>query len=456
MKKKKTEYFVCSECGYDTTKWMGQCPECKAWNSFKEFKPGAVTSRSKVSSSLNAKSELVSLKDIEINTDVKMTTGISELDNVLGGGIVPGSLILLGGEPGIGKSTFLLQLSSKMSEYGKILYNNGEESSQQIKLRSVRLNVKDDNIFLLEQTGLDEIEHVFLDVQPLGAIVDSIQTVYRPEVQGLPGSLSQVKEGANLFLQLSKKKNIFIFLVGHVTKDGQIAGPKTLEHVVDVVLYLEGDKNSSFRILRSYKNRFGSTDEIGVFQMTAQGIEEVKNPSKYFIRDYDPEYAGATLAAIFEGSRPLLIEVQALVSSTHFSFPKRMVDGTDINKAHKLIAILEKVLGLILVQNDVYINITGGLKVKEPGLELALIMAVYSSFKKISQKKSIVYIGEVGLAGEIRGVPGIQHRINEAMKMGVDEVIVPIKNYQELSEKSRKDSKIKAVKNLKDVVELIS
>lgn len=456
MKKKKTEYFVCSECGYDTTKWMGQCPECKSWNSFKEFKPAGVTHRSGSTTSKLEKSELQSLKEIPANTETKLQTGISELDNVLGGGIVPGSLILLGGEPGIGKSTFLLQLSSKISEHGKIIYNNGEESSQQIKLRSSRLNINEDNIFLFEQTGLDEIEQIFIDNQPLGGVVDSIQTVYRPEVQGLPGSLTQVKEGANLFLNLSKKKNIFIFLVGHVTKDGQIAGPKTLEHVVDVVLYLEGDKNSSFRILRSYKNRFGSTDEIGVFQMTSGGIEEVKNPSKYFIRDYDPEYPGATLAAIFEGSRPLLIEVQALVSSTHFSFPKRMVDGTDINKAHKLIAILEKVLGLILVQNDVYINITGGLKVKEPGLELAMIMAIYSSFKKISKKKSIVYIGEVGLAGEIRGVPGIQHRINEAMKMGVDQIIVPVKNHQELSDKLLKEKKILPVKNLKDVIDLIN
>ncbi|GMT49274.1 MAG: DNA repair protein RadA [bacterium] len=447
---KKTSLFLCSECSYQTSKWLGRCPECGKWNTFSETAPSSIRSQNK---KLN-----VSLKDLsELTNEAKnkYQTGISEFDNVLGGGIVPGSLILLGGEPGIGKSTLLLQIVSHLSQYGPILYNNGEESAHQIKLRSQRLNLNENNIILLESTGLDEIESSMIQVQPVGAVIDSIQTVYRPEVQGLPGSLTQIKEGANLFLNLAKKRNIFIFLVGHVTKEGNIAGPKSLEHIVDVVLYLEGEKYDSFRILRTYKNRFGSTEEMGVFQMTEQGIQEVTNPSEHFIQDYNPKYPGTTLSAIHEGSRPLLVEVQALVSSTHFNFPRRMVDGTDVNKVHKLIAILEKALGILLVQSDVYVNIAGGLRVKEPGIELAILMAIWFSFKKKSYNKKILFIGEVGLAGEIRGVKGIRHRVNEAFKLGIDTILVPKKNSSELSSFTNKKT-LYYVASIHEVIEFVS
>lgn len=424
-KSDKNPKYICSECEHETGKWHGKCPQCDAWNSFSE-------STSFLKKSSNQTIVLHTLSEIPSIAEKRLQTGISEFDTILGGGIVPGSLILLGGEPGIGKSTFLLQVSERLSQYGSILYNSGEESAYQIKLRSDRLKIKEKNIFFLGETDLGEIEAGFSKVKPVGAIIDSIQTVYRPEIQGLPGSLTQVKEGANLFLNLSKKENISIFLVGHITKDGNIAGPKALEHMVDVVLYLEGDKQNSFRILRSHKNRFGSTDEIGVFQMSGLGLQEVANPSQHFIQDYNPSFSGVTLSAIHEGSRPLLVEIQALVSSTHFSFPKRMVDGTDINKVHKLIAILEKVLGLILVQNDVYVNITGGIRVKEPGIELSILMAIYSSFKKLAFKKSILFIGEVGLTGEIRGVSGIHLRVKEALKLGIKTIVLPKKSFDEL------------------------
>ncbi|MDH5682428.1 MAG: DNA repair protein RadA [Spirochaetota bacterium] len=450
MAKKGNSSFNCSECGFESAKWQGKCPQCEAWNSFEEIAPSRVSlSGKKVAVTLNE------LSEVSGKATKRYKTGISEFDNVLGGGIVPGSLILLGGEPGIGKSTLLLQASSHLSQYGKVFYNNGEESAQQIKLRSDRLNIKEKNIYLMDETGLDAIEEGFRQSQPIGAVIDSIQTVYRPDIQGLPGSLSQIKEGANLFLNVAKRNGPFIFLVGHVTKEGNIAGPKTLEHIVDVVLYLEGEKHHSFRILRSYKNRFGSTDEMGVFQMTGRGIEEVKNPSEYFIQDYNPSHSGTMLSAIHEGSRPLLVEVQALVSSTHFNFPKRMVDGTDINKVHKLIAILEKVLGLVLVQNDVYVNITGGIRVKEPGVELAILMAIYSSFKKIPGNRSMVFIGEVGLGGEIRGVSGIHQRVNEAIKLGIETIVVPTKSFGELSPAMKKENVV-PVSSVRDVVEYLN
>ncbi len=433
-----------------TGKWLGKCPECESWDTFIEDTPSTQKSSHKqVSVSYQPLTEIANI------TEKRLVTGISELDSVLGGGIVPGSLILLGGEPGIGKSTFLLQLSNKLSKYGSILYNCGEESPQQIKLRSSRLGMNEKNIYLLKDTGLTEIESNILHLKPMGAIIDSIQTVYRPEVQGLPGSLTQIKEGANLFLTLSKKEDIFIFLVGHVTKDGTIAGPKALEHIVDVVLYIEGEKQNSFRILRSYKNRFGSTDEIGVFQMTSQGLNEIDNPSHHFIQDFNPNYSGMSLSAIHEGSRPLLVEIQALVSSTHFTFPKRMVNGTDINKVHKLIAILEKVLGLILVQNDIYVNLTGGIQVKEPGIELSILMAIYSSFKQVSFNESILFIGEVGLAGEIRGVSGIHLRINEALKLGIKKIVLPKKNFAELP-KELKTNDLFPASSVLEVVEYVT
>ncbi len=446
MSKKTKKIFICSECGYKSVKWLGKCSQCDSWNSFEESSSANITSH---------KIPLLSLSDISPIAENRLETNIKEFDNVMGGGIVSGSLILVGGEPGIGKSTFLLQLVEKLSSSGTILYNCGEESVYQIKLRSNRLNINQENIYLLDEADLKDIEDSILQLKPLGVVIDSIQTVYRPETQGLPGSLTQIKDGANLFLKLSKKENIFIFLVGHVTKEGNIAGPKALEHIVDVVLYIEGDKQDSFRILRSYKNRFGSTDEIGIFKMTNLGLKEISNPSQHFIQDYNPIHSGTTLSAINEGSRPILVEVQALVSSTHFTFPKRVVNGIDINKVHKLIAILEKILGLILVQNDVYINITGGIQVKEPGIELSILVAIYSAFKKISFNKSILFIGELGLAGEIRGVSGIRLRVNEAIKLGIKTIVIPKKNYQELSS-NIKTHNVVSVFSIKEVIELIS
>jgi len=445
-KKQKGTQFICSECSYITSKWLGKCPQCESWNSFSEVATCTKSGQVAISGT-----DIKPLSEIPASAEKRLQTGIHEFDTVMGGGIVPGSLILLGGEPGIGKSTLLLQLSETLTQFGSILYNCGEESVYQIKLRSNRLKINEENIFLFDKTDLGEIEATFAHLKPVGAIVDSIQTTYRPEIQGLPGSLTQIKEGANLFLNLSKRKNCFIFLVGHVTKEGNIAGPKALEHIVDVVLYLEGEKDNSFRILRTYKNRFGSTNEVGVFQMNQSGIQEVKNPSQHFIQDYNPAFSGATLSAIYEGNRPLLLEVQALVSSTHFSFPKRMVDGTDINKVYKLIAILEKVLGLILVQSDVYVNITGGIRIKEPGIELAILMAIYSSFKKVIFNKSILFIGEVGLSGEVRGVTGIQMRVQEAVKLGIEKIILPKKNFNELPA-SFKNKPLYPVSSVQEVV----
>ncbi len=447
MPKKQNLIYTCSQCGFNSGKWVGKCPECGEWNSFSE-----VTTSFSPSKNTNKNIPIEHLPNITMKPDNRLKTNVKEFDNVMGGGIVPGSLILLGGEPGIGKSTLLLQLSEKLTQYGSILYNNGEESSHQIKLRSQRLAIAEENILLMDSTDLSDIEKAFLNTSPIGAIIDSVQTVYNPTVQGLPASLTQIKEGANLFLKLAKKNHHFIFLIGHVTKDGQIAGPKSLEHIVDVVLYLEGDRHHSFRILRSYKNRFGSTDEIGIFQMTQNGFEEVSNPSKYFIQDFNPQSYGTTLTAIYEGSRPLIVEIQALVSQTHFNYPKRLVDGTELNKAQKLIAILEKVTGLILFQSDVYINITGGIFIKEPGVELSILVAIYSSFKKTHLKKPMILIGEVGLSGEIRGVNGIVNRVSEAIKLGIDTIVIPEKNLRELSIQQKKIDII-PVKTIQDVLD---
>ena len=420
--------FVCSQCSHSFSKWFGQCPKCQTWNSIAQK-----------SSSNPQNPPLLPLASVSTQKISKLPTGIREFDSLIGGGIVPNAFVLLGGEPGIGKSTFLLQISSLLAKYGPVIYQHGEESAFQIKLRSQRLQILEQSIFLLENNDVQTIQKSFSQVQPIGIVVDSVQTVFSTQAQGLPGSLTQMKEVAHFFLNLSKKNQIFVFLIGHITKEGNIAGPKALEHIVDIVLYFEREKHNSFRILRSYKNRFGPTDQIGVFSMSQKGIQQVDNPSIHFIKDYNPSYSGNALSAIYEGHRPLLLEIQALVTQTHFALPRRMVDGTDINILHRLIAILEKNLNFVLAHSDIYVNITGGIRTKEPGIELPILMAIYSSFKKYPFKQSILFIGEVGLSGEIRKVHGITQRVHESLKIGIQKIFLPKKNQPQIPQKLQKN-----------------
>ena len=417
--------FFCKECGMESPKWLGQCPGCKAWNSLVEAPQAGKKTTAYGVSSLSA-AEPVLLSEVDTGEETRMETGIGELDRVLGGGIVIGSLVLVGGDPGIGKSTLLLQMCYALSKQErKVLYVSGEESIRQIRMRADRLKVTDGSTLLLAETSLNRVEETIRHLTPEVVIIDSIQTVYREDADSAPGSPGQIKEATASLLRLAKGLGITIFIIGHVTKEGIVAGPRMLEHMVDTVLYFEGESHISYRILRAVKNRFGSTNEIGVFEMAGAGLREVKNPSEYMLEGRPEDEPGSVVTAAMEGTRPILVEVQALVSPTSFNMPRRTAAGTDYNRVTLLMAVLEKRLGISLAGCDAYVNVAGGMKITEPSLDLAIVLALLSSYRNRPLPPRTVAFGEVGLTGEIRAVNMMSARISEAAKMGYKTVIVP-------------------------------
>ena len=422
MAKAKKSVFFCQNCGHEETKWLGQCPACKEWNSFVEEKV-SVTKSSTVKTA--KETPVVSLSEVSADDHTRILTGIRELDRVLGGGIVPGSLVLVGGDPGIGKSTLLLQVCQNLSQTKHTLYISGEESLAQIKLRANRMGEFKENLKLLCETNLETIRTVIENQRPEMVIIDSIQTMYSEEVASAPGSVSQVRESTNVFMQLAKGLGISIFIVGHVTKEGTVAGPRVLEHMVDTVLYFEGDRHASYRILRGVKNRFGSTNEIGVFEMRQNGLVEVENPSEYMLSGKPENASGSVVACSMEGTRPILIEIQALVCQSNFGLPRRTAAGTDYNRVNLLMAVLEKRIGLPLSNYDAYVNIAGGIKMNEPAIDLGIVMALVSSFKNRPIDEKMIVFGEVGLSGEVRAVNMPEQRVGEAKKLGFENCIIP-------------------------------
>jgi DNA repair protein RadA/Sms len=416
--------FVCSDCGYESPKWLGKCPGCGSWNSFvEEFEA------EKKAGVVLGSSQPVKLNSVEIAEEERYKTGLGELDRVLGGGIVKGSLILVGGDPGIGKSTLMLQISESIGRTNQtILYISGEESEKQIKLRASRLDVNSDNLYIVSETNLSSIEKFIEDMKPAIAVVDSIQTVYRGELTSAPGSVSQVREATASLMRIAKSMGIAIFIVGHVTKEGAIAGPRVLEHMVDTVLYFEGERHHTYRILRAVKNRFGSTNEIGIFEMRDTGLVEILNPSELMLSGRPENVPGTVVVCSMEGTRPVLVELQALVSPTSFGMPRRMATGIDYNRVVLLMAVLEKKVGLQLQTFDAYVNAAGGMKVDEPAVDLGIVCAAASSFRNAQISSRTVVMGEVGLTGEVRGISFIEKRIQEAYKLGFDTVIIPKDN----------------------------
>lgn len=422
MAKSKGTVFFCQQCGYESTKWLGQCPGCKEWNSFVEEKVQTAVKTKRIAGDVS----LCSLDEITAGEEERIETGMAELDRVLGGGIVPGSLILVGGDPGIGKSTLLLQVCKKLTDKNMpVLYISGEESLQQIKMRANRMGEFQKSLRLLCETHLEEIEQVIQKEKPKAVIIDSIQTMYMDGVSSAPGSVSQVREATGVFMRLAKGLGITIFIVGHVTKEGVVAGPRVLEHMVDTVLYFEGDRHAAYRILRGVKNRFGSTNEIGVFEMRSDGLREVENPSEFMLEGRPKDASGSVVGCALEGTRPMLIEIQALVCRTNFGMPRRTAAGTDFNRVNLLMAVLEKRLGLQLSDSDAYINIAGGIKIMEPAIDLGIVMALISSCKDIALPEKMVAFGEIGLSGEVRAVNMAEQRVLEAQKLGFDICILP-------------------------------
>ena len=451
MAKGKKSIFFCQNCGHEETKWLGQCPMCKEWNTFVEENI-SVSKSSTVK--LAKEAEVVALKNIETDFEERIHTQIQELDRVLGGGIVPGSLVLVGGDPGIGKSTLLLQVCQKLCESKKqVLYISGEESLKQIKLRANRMGEFKEDLYLLCETNLEVIRNIIETRKPDVVVIDSIQTMYSEEVSSAPGSVSQVRESTNVFMQLAKGLGISIFIVGHVTKEGTVAGPRVLEHMVDTVLYFEGDRHASYRILRGVKNRFGSTNEIGVFEMRQNGLVEVENPSEFMLNGKPEHASGSVVACSIEGTRPILIEIQSLVCSSNFGMPRRTAAGTDYNRVNLLMAVLEKRLGLHLSNYDAYVNIAGGVKMNEPAIDLGIVMAIVSSYKNHPIDEKTIVFGEVGLSGEVRAVSMPEQRVAEAKKLGFETCILP-----EVSKdmvKGIEGIKIIGVKNIGDAMQLI-
>lgn len=452
MAKAKGTAFFCKECGYESSKWMGQCPACKEWNTFVEEPVGKKEVSGRKVPLIKAKPTLLS--DVSIEEQDRISTGYKELDRVLGSGIVSGSLVLVGGDPGIGKSTLLLQVCRNLAANGhKVLYISGEESLKQIKLRANRIGEITGELLFLCETNLDLIESTIEEIKPEIVVIDSIQTMFRDEVSSAPGSVSQVRESTNLLMQIAKGQGIAIFIVGHVTKEGVVAGPRILEHMVDTVLYFEGDRNASYRILRGVKNRFGSTNEIGVFEMQEKGLEEVENPSEFMLSGRPEGASGAVVACALEGTRSLLLEVQALVTQTNFGLPRRTAAGTDPNRVNLLMAVLEKRCHLEMSRYDAYVNIAGGMKMNEPALDLAIVMALVSSLKDRPVDPKCILFGEVGLSGEVRAVSMAEQRVNEAMKLGFHTCILP----QICLDKMRKIDKIRliGVQNIKEAISLL-
>ncbi len=453
MATKEKQIFFCKECGYESVKWLGQCPGCKQWNTLVEataVKKGNKIVRDKAA----AKPTLLS--DISVDSQDRWSTKMKELDRVLGGGIVRGSLILVGGDPGIGKSTLLLQVCKNLSDDKNVLYISGEESLKQIKLRAMRLGEFKNPVSMLCETDLDVIKESIKEYKPDVVVVDSIQTMYNAEVGSAPGSVSQVRESTNVLMQLAKGMQITIFIVGHVTKEGVVAGPRVLEHMVDTVLYFEGDRYASYRILRGVKNRFGSTNEIGVFEMRETGLMEVSNPSEYMLSGMPEGASGSVIACSIEGTRPILVEIQALVSRTNFGIPRRTAAGTDYNRVNLLMAVLEKRAGLQIGDCDAYVNIAGGIKITEPAMDLGIVMSVASSYKNKVIDNSTVVFGEVGLAGEVRSVSLAKERIAEAQKLGFKKCIIPKSSLEALDNSFAKNLKGIEMIGIRNVAEAIA
>ncbi|MDR0977456.1 MAG: DNA repair protein RadA [Endomicrobium sp.] len=437
MKKQRTK-FLCQQCGYESAQWLGKCPSCGAWSSFAEERFSVPSKTPSAARQLTGfSSEVLKLNEVSTENFSRYKTHIVEFDNMIGGGVVPGSLVLLGGPPGIGKSTLMLHISGSLSGQGSVLYISGEESLSQVKSRAERLNVKKDNIFLASETNLQKIVDAVERIKPKFLIIDSIQTTYHPEITSAPGTVGQVRETAAELLRVAKSKNITVFILGHVTKDGDLAGPRVLEHIVDTVLYFENERQHTYRILRAYKNRFGPTSEIGIFEMGSSGLREVSNPSLIFLGERAANTAGSVVSVAMEGTRPILLEVQALASRTAFGMPRRMVSGYDINRIIILIAVLEKRLGLSLEMQDIFVNVAGGLKIKETSLDLAAVCAIASANSNFICPKDIVVFGEVGLAGEIRSVSLPDGRLYEAGKLGFKKALMPKGNLKNLSYKGK-------------------
>ena len=424
MAKPRKSVFFCQECGYESAKWQGQCPACKAWNTFVE--EPQITVKGVKSTCSGKEIRPVTLKEVSMAEEKRISSGMQELDRVLGGGIVRGSLLLVGGDPGIGKSTILLQVCRNLAADGhKVLYISGEESLQQIRMRAGRIGEFEDTLYLLCETNLEDIRKTIEHTQPEIVVIDSIQTMFSEEVTSAPGSVSQVREATAVLLQIAKGLNITIFIVGHVTKEGNVAGPRVLEHMVDTVLYFEGDRHASYRILRGVKNRFGSTNEIGVFEMRTEGLVEVENPSEYMLNGKPQGASGSIVACSMEGTRPILIEIQALVCHSNFGIPRRTAAGTDFNRVNLLMAVLEKRLALNLSACDAYVNIAGGIRMTEPAIDLGIVLAIISSFKDRPIADDVLAFGEVGLSGEVRAVNMAEQRVLEAKKLGFKQVILP-------------------------------
>lgn len=462
MAKARMTGFFCKECGFESSKWMGQCPACKEWNTLVEEpisenpaagKSGGISKKG-VGNRSAATVKPALLSQISLDEQDRMQTGYQELDRVLGSGIVAGSLVLVGGDPGIGKSTLLLQVCRNLAAFGRrVLYISGEESLKQIKLRANRIGEVTGELLFLCETNLDVIEGTIGETKPDVVVIDSIQTMFREDISSAPGSVSQVRESTNLLMQIAKGQGIAIFIVGHVTKEGVVAGPRVLEHMVDTVLYFEGERNASYRILRGVKNRFGSTNEIGVFEMAEVGLVEVENPSEYMLNGRPEGASGAVVACSLEGTRPILLEVQALVAETNFGMPRRTAAGTDYNRVNLLMAVLEKRCHYEMSRYDAYVNIAGGMKMNEPALDLAIILALVSSFKDRAVDSKTIIFGEVGLSGEVRAVAMADQRVNEAIKLGFTTCILPEVSLQKL----RKTDKIRllGVKSVREAITLI-
>ena len=455
MAKAKKTVFFCQNCGYESAKWMGQCPGCREWNSFVEetVSQGAQKGPGQAAGSAagGRAGKPMMLSQIDIREDNRIKTSMEELDRVLGGGVVQGSMVLVGGDPGIGKSTLLLQICKLLSDAGhKILYISGEESLQQIKMRAQRIGEFNENLRLLCETNLEIISTTIENEKPEAVIIDSIQTMYNEEVSSAPGSVSQVRESTGILMKIAKGMGISVFIVGHVTKDGSVAGPRVLEHMVDTVLYFEGDRHASYRILRSVKNRFGSTNEIGVFEMQECGLVEVKNPSQVMLNGRPTDASGTVVVCSLEGTRPILIEIQALVTKTNFGLPRRTSVGIDYNRVNLLMAVLEKRAGLALGNCDAYVNLAGGMKLGEPAIDLGIVAAIISSYRNRTVDPDTLIFGEVGLSGEVRGVSQAQQRVKEAEKMGFTTCIMPKANLEGLQGKFK--IALIGVGNIKDVM----
>lgn len=448
---KAKSVFYCRECGMESPKWLGQCPGCRAWDCMVE-EPVPKGSVKLAGALRKGGTSPIELSSIELDREIRTTTHMEEFDRVLGGGIVKASLVLVGGDPGIGKSTLLLQMCKALTDDNvRVLYISGEESLAQIKLRSDRLNGSSGKMLLLSETNLDMIEQTALDVKPDIMVVDSIQTMYREDIASSPGSVSQVRETTGALLRMAKSLNITIFIVGHVTKEGVVAGPRVLEHMVDTVLYFESTDSSAYRILRAVKNRFGSTNEVGVFEMGETGLREVKNPSEFMLEGTPEGESGSVITASIEGTRPILIEVQALVCKTNFNMPRRTAAGADYNRVNLLMAVIEKRLGVQLSFCDAYVNVAGGMRVNEPSLDLAIVLALLSSYQNKALPQKAIVFGEVGLTGEIRGVSMAENRINEAIRLGMEVCILPRVNVKNL-----KTDKIRLVgiSNVRELLKL--